>query len=33
MFRVGYIQSWRTDLIWFVALPFLAVAAALASQQ
>lgn len=33
MFRAGYILTPRQDLFWFLSLPFLAVAAALASQQ
>ncbi len=32
MFRTGYITNFRGDLLWFVGLPFLALAAALASQ-
>ena len=33
MFRVGYILNPRQDLIWFLALPYVAVGIALASQQ
>lgn len=33
MFRTGFILTPRQDLFWFLSLPFLAVAAALASQQ
>src|SRR5687768_9507626 len=33
MFRFGYIISPWADLIWFLGLPFLGVAAALASHQ
>ena len=33
MFQTGYILSRRADSVWFLALPFVAVAAALACQQ
>ena len=33
MFRTGYILTRRQDSFWFLALPFLAIAFALASQQ
>lgn len=33
MFRVGYILSRPSDLLWFLALPFLAIGAALGCQQ
>ncbi|MDG2129814.1 MAG: hypothetical protein P8K08_17570 [Fuerstiella sp.] len=33
MFRTGYILTPKADLFWFLALPFLATGAALASQQ
>lgn len=33
MFQTGYILSRRSDLIWFLGLPFVAVAIALASQR
>lgn len=33
MFQTGYILSRRQDLIWFLTLPFLAIAAALLMQQ
>ncbi len=33
MFRTGFILTPRQDLFWFLSLPFLAVAAAMASQQ
>lgn len=33
MFRVGYILGRRADWVWFIGLPFLAIAAALASQR
>ena len=32
MLRTGYILCWRDDLIWFIVLPFVAIAVALASQ-
>ncbi len=32
MFRTGYITTFRGDLVWFLGLPFIAMAAALASQ-
>lgn len=33
MFRTGFILTWRSDLVWFLGLPFLAIGAALASKQ
>jgi hypothetical protein len=33
MFNTGYILSRRSDFIWFVALPFVAIAVALAGQE
>ena len=33
MFRTGYITSFRGDFVWFLGLPFFALAVALASQQ
>lgn len=33
MFRSGYILSGRADLVWFLGLPFFAIAAALATQH
>ena len=33
MLRTAYIHSGRQDLFWFIALPFLAIAAGLATQQ
>jgi hypothetical protein len=30
MFRTGYILGWRSDLLWFLGLPFLAIGVALA---
>ena len=33
MFQTGYILDRRQDLVWFLGLPFLAIAVALASQQ
>ena len=31
--RVGYIRSFRADLVWFLGLPYIAIAVALTSQQ
>jgi len=31
--RIGYIRDFRTDLIWFMGLPFLAIAVGLSCQQ
>ena len=33
MFRTGYILNRRDDWVWFIALPFVAVAIGLASQR
>lgn len=33
MFRTGFILSWRSDVVWFLGLPFLALGAALATKQ
>ena len=33
MVKVGFIQNWQTDVVWFVMLPFIAVASALASRE
>ena len=33
MFQTGYVLSWRSDLVWFLTFPFLAVIAALAGER